>query len=362
MGKIITMKYCSRCIMPENYPGISFNDDGICNFCLGSRKSGTRGHLGKEKLVSLLSTATGKGEYDCIIPLSGGKDSTYMLYYAVKVLGLRTLAVTYESGFQTEIAKENMENACRKLGVPLIRKRPPGDVKRRLIRQTLLISEALGTFFATCGDCEAMIRTAAMGTAREYGAPFVLWGSSSLESGGSKMYEKYKKSNSRLYLLRAQFKGMHLSYGRLVTLAPRLAEYLMLVVSQRLAMGIPHKYAFNPLAAVPFSKNNPNVILFFDYIDWDTVNEVSLLRDELGWKHPQGRETRFDCHLHCFGNYKSLKANHISMDGLNYCRFIRESKISRQDAQRSEAEIQKTTRKECEYVIRKVGIKKFRMP
>lgn len=346
--------------MPENYPGISFNNKFICNFCLNYNLR--HEYLGKEKLIEILNSVKRRGKYDCVVPLSGGKDSTYMLYYAVKELKLKPIAVTYDSGFQTELAKKNVELACKILNVPLIIKKSKGDIKRKLIRESLSISEILGSFVATCGDCEVMIRTVSLNVAREYDVPFILWGSSSIESGGEKGYEKYRHSKNRFEIIKSQFTGLRLTYKKIIKLIPRLIKYFTLVIYQRILMNVPLRYALNPFATVPFTENNPKFIHFFDYINWDCIREIELLKNVLRWEHPENRESRFDCLLHSFGNHKSLQVNHISSDGVNYCNFIRENKITRQEAYFNEINIKDSVNRECEEIIKKIGLKNYKMP
>jgi hypothetical protein len=84
------MKYCKECIMPESYPGVSFDHEGICNLCTDYKPQRC---LGEGKLVELIASSEKKGEYDSVVPLSGGKDSTYILYHAVKKLKLKCIAV-----------------------------------------------------------------------------------------------------------------------------------------------------------------------------------------------------------------------------------------------------------------------------
>jgi hypothetical protein len=86
-------KRCSICILPESFPKISLNEKRICNFFSSYE---TFIPLGENKLVDILERHKAKS-YDCVIPISGGKDSTYVLYYAVKKLGLKVICVTNQS-------------------------------------------------------------------------------------------------------------------------------------------------------------------------------------------------------------------------------------------------------------------------
>lgn len=79
------MVRCTKCILPDTFPGIHFNDDSVCNYCLEFRS--VQKGIGKAKLLQLLSSHPKRGKYDCVVPISGGKDSTFILYYVVKELG-----------------------------------------------------------------------------------------------------------------------------------------------------------------------------------------------------------------------------------------------------------------------------------
>ncbi|MCJ7762148.1 hypothetical protein MUP38_01680, partial [Candidatus Bathyarchaeota archaeon] len=74
--------------MPETFPGISFDEEGVCNYCRDYTKVSV---LGEEALKQELSKYQGKGEkYDCLVPISGGRDSSFTLYQIVKKYGMRS--------------------------------------------------------------------------------------------------------------------------------------------------------------------------------------------------------------------------------------------------------------------------------
>lgn len=75
---------CSNCLLPETNPNISFDSEGICNYCHNHKKIE---YLGEEKLKELLANYRGKGKpYDCVIGLSGGRDSSFTLLKMVKIM------------------------------------------------------------------------------------------------------------------------------------------------------------------------------------------------------------------------------------------------------------------------------------
>ncbi|HQN65185.1 MAG TPA: N-acetyl sugar amidotransferase [Methylophilus sp.] len=117
---------CTRCVMDESATDITFDAQGHCNYCsdtlkkLGNFQPSSPKAL-QEKFDKLIADIkkTGQGKrYDCIIGVSGGADSAYVLYTA-KLHGLRPLAVHMDNGWNSELAVNNIENLVRKLGVDL---------------------------------------------------------------------------------------------------------------------------------------------------------------------------------------------------------------------------------------------------
>lgn len=123
--KEITYQQCNRCIADSTIPGISFDHNGECSLCKFHDKLSVLYpenedalHQLEKKLAKIKKAGANK-KYDCIIGFSGGRDSTYLLYLAVKKWGLRPLAVHFNDGFDNPVAGENMLNAARILGVEL---------------------------------------------------------------------------------------------------------------------------------------------------------------------------------------------------------------------------------------------------
>lgn len=116
---------CARCIMDTSVAGITFDEKGECNFCaLHDRleQEFPLNHEGEKKLECIVREVKRKGrggKYDCLLGVSGGRDSIYTLYYVTRILGLRPLAVHFNDGFSNPVAGENMIKATKKLGVDL---------------------------------------------------------------------------------------------------------------------------------------------------------------------------------------------------------------------------------------------------
>lgn len=116
---------CRRCIMDSTVPGIHFDASGICSYCHMQDRlevmfpTGEAGHAILEKIARKIKRS-GRGKpYDCVVGVSGGRDTSYCLYYAKEILGLRPLAVHFDNGWDSDIAKTNLARLCSALDVDL---------------------------------------------------------------------------------------------------------------------------------------------------------------------------------------------------------------------------------------------------
>jgi N-acetyl sugar amidotransferase len=118
------MRICAKGVWDETIPGIAFDENGVSNFCrlqeklMADHPRGDKGQADWDKLVDLMKAA-GKGKrYDCLVGVSGGVDSSYLLHMASQY-GLRPLAVNLDNGFNSEIAVQNIFKVTSKLGIDL---------------------------------------------------------------------------------------------------------------------------------------------------------------------------------------------------------------------------------------------------
>ena len=116
---------CRRCVVDTSVPGHDFDERGLCGYCRLHDQLERRYPLDSRGARQLQALArkikrSGKGrKHDCVLGISGGRDSTYTLYFAKKILGLRPIAVHFNDGFGNPTAGENMRKATQKLGVEL---------------------------------------------------------------------------------------------------------------------------------------------------------------------------------------------------------------------------------------------------
>ncbi len=178
----MSFKYCQRCVLPDTRPGIVIDDEGICTGC--------RGHEDKESKIDwearakafdavvadAKERATG---YDCIVPVSGGKDSWYQIIKAQEY-GLKVLGVTWRTPARTEIGQRNLDRMIDKLGIDHIDFSISPDVERRFMKAAY---EQVGV---TGLPMHMALFAIPIRLAVQMRVPLILWGENpQLEYGGN---------------------------------------------------------------------------------------------------------------------------------------------------------------------------------
>lgn len=131
------MKYCKKCLQPDTRPGIYFSEDGVCGACLYEEsKNNIDWDQRLSDLHAIAEWAKGKKKaYDCVVGVSGGKDSTFQAVYAREKLGLHVLLVNCEPNNITDVGKHNIENLIN-MGFDCVKIRPNPNVERLLARKS----------------------------------------------------------------------------------------------------------------------------------------------------------------------------------------------------------------------------------
>lgn len=130
------LKRCSKCILPETMPFIHFDSDGVCNYCKNYKPRNKIKH--KEELLGLVEPFRRKNGNDCIVPFSGGRDSSYGLHLIVNELKMKPITYTYDWGMITDLGRRNISRMCSELGVENIIVAANISKKRRYIKNNLI--------------------------------------------------------------------------------------------------------------------------------------------------------------------------------------------------------------------------------
>ena len=178
------MRYCRRCILPDTRPGIILDQEGVCAGCRGHdrKQSGIDWIAREEQLRELAAEAKtrARGSYDCIVPVSGGKDSWNQIAVAKSELGLSVLAVTWKTPGRTDLGQHNLDAMVRNLGVDHIDYAISPDVERKFM---IAAFERKG---ATAIPMHFAIFSLPYRLASQFHVPLVLWGENpQLEFGGT---------------------------------------------------------------------------------------------------------------------------------------------------------------------------------
>ncbi len=172
------LKYCVRCVMPNTKPDLHIDEEGVCNACRSyEQRKEINWNQRKNELLVLLEKYSRKGSnWDCIVPVSGGKDSTYQVIRMLQ-LGLNPLCVTSTTCDLSEIGRKNIEN-IKRLGVDYIEFSPNPIVRAKLNRIGL----------TEVGDISwpehVGIFTIPVRAAVQFNIPLIVWGENSQNEYG----------------------------------------------------------------------------------------------------------------------------------------------------------------------------------
>lgn len=184
------MEYCKKCVMPNTRPGIYFDEEGICQACRAEeQKALTNWDERFEELKVLCDKHRRKNEtdYDCIIAVSGGKDSHFQVYVFKELLDMNPLLVSVEDNFpMTEAGKNNIKNISERFGCHIISLKPNIKAQKFIMRKTF---EKFGkpTWFI-----DRLIYTYPLHVASKFNIPLIVYGENvSYEYGGAQRIETY---------------------------------------------------------------------------------------------------------------------------------------------------------------------------
>lgn len=319
------MKRCTRCIMPATVPGITFNEDGVCSHCLSYQNISYLGEKALEDIVNPLRNEN--NQYDCIVGLSGGRDSTFVLYMAKAVFNLKVLAVSYDNEFRNDHALVNMERACRILGVDFITVRSKRSVAKKLVKNNIRSAHTFGKF-GLCGACMYGYTSAVYRAAERYKIPMIFWGESQQEA----TQEMEQKALTALSFSNSRYK-------KLLSINFYLAEYYRLL--QRLEFPVPGNSALKRTAKAELKNKDIREIRLFDYVKWDRELIKKTITEKLGWERPAGHTStwRTDCTLHVLVNYCYYKLLGCTKDCFGYAKMINSGQMDREAALQQEDDI-----------------------
>jgi N-acetyl sugar amidotransferase len=260
----MSLTRCTKCVTPETHETITFDNKGVCSICVGQEYKQTQINWveKKKELDKLIEQYRGKYDYDCIVPYSGGKDSTWTLYYLVKEYGLKPLVVRFDHGFLRPNLNENTKRIQRELGVDFHHFTPNWKVVQKLMLQSFLEK---GDF---CWHCHTGIASYPMWVAIRYNIPLIFWGEPSAEYTSYYSYEQAEEVDEK-------------RFNRIVNLGINAQD--MVVRLQGLVDERDLKpYSYPPLKEL--RRIGYRSVCLGSYIPWDVKTQSKIISDQLGWR------------------------------------------------------------------------------
>jgi thymidine kinase len=309
-------KICKKCVLPETFPGIRFNEEGICNYCLdslGEKNLEEKKSRYRSRLDELIAAHRGKSNYDAIMSYSGGKDSTFILALLKEEFGLNALALTMDNGFLPEQTLTNIRAVVERLEVDHILFKPRFDILRRAFvqgaRKNIYPATTLTRASTICTSCMTVVKFATLNLALEKSIPFIFFGWS---PGQIPISSSIMKNNPEM--LRSMQKAA--SEPLLKLLGNEVKPYFL----EEKYFSDPYTFPYN---ISPFA--------FLDYDEREIIRKVK----RLGWKPPRGVDANStNCLLNSYANIAHREQHGFHPYAFELAKLVREKHLDRKTALR----------------------------
>ena len=184
------IKYCINCLFPETKPDLSFDENGLCSACVAANEKDKDIDWKKREedffeIVRHYKKKEGEIGWDCIVPVSGGKDSTYQAYFMKEICGMNPLCVCFETTSVTDLGRKNLDNLS-KMGMDVIHFKKNNHVYKKMVVES----------FKRVGDemwpNHIGIFTIPVMIAVKFNIPLIIWGENSQQEYGGPNFESVK--------------------------------------------------------------------------------------------------------------------------------------------------------------------------
>jgi hypothetical protein len=327
------MRRCTRCILPETFPGIEFDETGVCNYCLNYEPVKV---YGEKELEKVLYKYRNKGKkYDGIVPISGGRDSAFVLHQIVKKYGMKVLALTVDSGALLPEGYRNIKRITEVLNVDHVWLKDEKQIKTAQENTKIkfhgwLKKPSINTIVPTLNAGDKMMNLRMYNYAKENKIPLVMGGNN---IGNSSFEQEHWKTG--FLGVFPDNRGIYSTYDKIKLTLLLGFEYLR--NSSNLHIPILKEYIGG--ASVYFFESllkpkGVDTLGFYDYIYWNEKEILATITKELDWKGASDATTtwRIDDAAYPLMNYIYYKLVGFTEHDEMYSKMIREGQISRNEA------------------------------
>jgi hypothetical protein len=320
------MKVCNRCVLSETMPHITFDSNGVCNYCRDFKKIEYKGE--KDLLKLLDQYRNSENKYDCIVTISGGRDSTYTLLKMVKDYKMKVLAVNYLNPFTDPVAKKNIENAVKCLNVDLIQFQLENNIHEKTFKHNFNVwwknpNPALIPML--CISCKTIWYTI-LKIAKQHEVHCIISGGNPYEDTSFKKVllkvasdEKIENSFAKAILGIILETSKNPAYYHPSFIPTLIKGYLF---------GDPY------CPGSRFFGRDVSKIDLFQYIEWNENEIISRIKNELDWDSPHDLAStwRFDCYVGHLKEYLYLKTIGVTEQEDFFAKKICQGILTREDA------------------------------
>jgi len=308
------MQICKKCILTEAFPGIHYNKEGICNFCLefkGLADLEEKKKAYKQKFERLLKEHKGGNNYDVLMCYSGGKDSSYTLAVLKEDYGLNILAVTFDNGFIPGQTFENIRNVVESLAIDHIFFKPRFEILKKIfcgcVNNNIYPRKTLERASTICTSCMGLVKFNSLRLAIEKNIPFIAFGWS---PGQAPITSSIMKNNPEM--IKMMQNVIYEPLSKLV--GDEINQYFL---------ETKHFDNFNQFSY------NINPMAFLEYNEEKIYRKIS----QFGWKAPQETDANStNCLLNSFANVVHKKQFNFHPYAFEMAKLIREGYIDRKKA------------------------------
>jgi len=312
------LKICSVCILPETFPGIGFDTEGVCNFCRKFEGKALRLAEDKKKyerkfhvlLAKIRDSKSTTRSYDILMAYSGGKDSTYTMYLLKEKYGLNILALSLDNGFISETAFENIREVTGNLGIDHIMLKPNPRTLRRIFsyasEHEFYSKKTLERASTICTSCMGIVKSVCLKTAVEQNIPMIGFGWS---PGQAPVQSSIMKNNPPLIKMTQQ----------------ALKEPLKKIAGDTIDAYFLNEWHYSHGDRFPYNVHP---------MAWESYDEQVILQTikKLGWEAPEDTDTNSsNCLLNAFANDIHIKRYGFHPYVWEIANMIREGLIDREE-------------------------------
>ena len=306
---------CQRCVLPESPPELTLDARGVCNVCQDHEAAMAAGRREPPPMESdfyrMIKKYRGKGDYDCLVMCSGGKDSTSALYYMKTRYKMNPLAFTFDHGFETEDALTNVHKAVEKLGVDYL--------QFRSTRIHGLISHLLhsGSKAVICHLCSMWYMELTFSMAARFRIPLIIAGWTKGQSTTEGVMSKCACN-----VTAPEFKRMGLATVEFLQGLEDLPGYEDFPRSMEEVLKRARK------------KHKAQVLSPHWFLPTDPDEYVEVIKRELDWEYPQysypGKST--NCYLNYLAVHNSMRHYGYTHYHVEMSKMIRANLMTRDEA------------------------------